>query len=407
LEPGVFGIYRPVLLLPEGIFERLTPKQLQSVIAHELCHIRYRDNLIAAIHMLVETVLWFHPLVWWIGKRMIEERERACDEEVLRLGSEPHVYAEGILNICKSYVESPLVCVSGVTGSNLKKRIEAIMANRVARNLSVGKIVLLVNAAVLALAGPIVIGVVRLQPIHAQTPGDVRVARFEVSSVKPVAPNRVSRGTTRRIEPGSITYLNITLGEFITMAYEVKHYQLSGPNWIVDFGSTDRYDLIAKAATAASKQEIQKMLGPLLAERFHLVIHRETREFPVYALVVTKNGPKFKPGDGGPLSVAPDSDGGFYYKNYTMEALAESLSLMTSVARPVLDRTGLKGAYSFNADIYNLAKGLGPAEWKEAMVNSDAIFSTLPDQLGLKLESQKAPIDIIAIDRADKVPIKN
>ena len=65
------------------------------------------------------------------------------------------------------------------------------------------------------------------------------------------------------------------------------------------------------------------------------MIHRETREFPVYALVVTKNGPKFKPGDGGPLSVAPDSDGGFYYKNYTMEALAESLSLMTSVARPV------------------------------------------------------------------------
>ncbi len=90
-----------------------------------------------------------------------------------------------------------------------------------------------------------------------------------------------------------------------------------------------------------------------------------------------------------------------------MEALAESLSLMTSVGRPVLDRTGLKGAYSFNADIYNLAKGLGPAEWKEAMVNSDAIFSTLPDQLGLELESQKAPIDIIAIDRADKVPIEN
>jgi bla regulator protein blaR1 len=84
-------------LLPEGIFDRLTPTQLEAVIAHELCHVRHRDNLIAAIHMFVETAFWFHPLVWWIGKRMVEERERACDEEVLRLGSEPRVYAEGIL----------------------------------------------------------------------------------------------------------------------------------------------------------------------------------------------------------------------------------------------------------------------------------------------------------------------
>ncbi len=63
--------------------------------------------------MFVETVFWFHPLVWWIGKRMVEERERACDEEVLRLGNEPRVYAEGILNVCKLYMESPLACVSG------------------------------------------------------------------------------------------------------------------------------------------------------------------------------------------------------------------------------------------------------------------------------------------------------
>jgi beta-lactamase regulating signal transducer with metallopeptidase domain len=104
------------MLLPEGIFDRLTVPQLKGVIAHELCHVHYRDNVIAAIHMFVETLFWFHPLVWWIGRRMVEERERACDEEVLRLGSEPRVYAEGILNVCKLYVESPLVCVAGITG---------------------------------------------------------------------------------------------------------------------------------------------------------------------------------------------------------------------------------------------------------------------------------------------------
>src|SRR6185369_1686767 len=97
------------------------------VVAHELCHVRYRDNLSAAIHMFVETVFWFHPLVWWIGKRLVDERERACDEEVLRQGNDPRAYAEGILNVCKLYVESPLACVSGITGADLKKRIQNIL----------------------------------------------------------------------------------------------------------------------------------------------------------------------------------------------------------------------------------------------------------------------------------------
>ena len=89
--------------------------------------------------MFVETLFWFHPLVWWIGKRMVEERERACDEGVLSLGSEPRIYAEAILNVCKLYVESPLVCVSGVTGANLKRRIEAIMTNRTGQKLNRAK----------------------------------------------------------------------------------------------------------------------------------------------------------------------------------------------------------------------------------------------------------------------------
>ena len=80
-----------------------------------------RDNLSASIHMIVEAVFGFHPLVWWIGVRLVDERERACDEDVLRLGNERHVYAEAILNVCKYYLESPLVCVSGITGSDLKE----------------------------------------------------------------------------------------------------------------------------------------------------------------------------------------------------------------------------------------------------------------------------------------------
>ena len=107
LEPGVVGMFRPVLLLPEGITARLTQAQLQAVLAHELCHVRRRDNLTAAVHMLVEALFWFHPLVWWLGARLVDERERACDEEVLQLGGEPQAYAESILRVCEFYLESP------------------------------------------------------------------------------------------------------------------------------------------------------------------------------------------------------------------------------------------------------------------------------------------------------------
>jgi beta-lactamase regulating signal transducer with metallopeptidase domain len=158
-EPGVFGIFRPVLLLPEGISERLSPAQLQAVLAHELCHVRRRDNLAMALHLIVEALFWFHPLVWLIKVRLIEEQERACDEEVLRLGGDPQVYAESILKVCELYLTSPLVCVSGITGSNLKKRIEDIMKNRIALKLSLSRVLLLAIAATAVVAGPIVTGI--------------------------------------------------------------------------------------------------------------------------------------------------------------------------------------------------------------------------------------------------------
>jgi beta-lactamase regulating signal transducer with metallopeptidase domain len=83
LEPAVFGIFRPVLLLPEAIREHLAESQLNTIVAHEMCHIRRRDNLSTAIHMTVQALFWFHPAMWWIKARLMDERERACDEAVL------------------------------------------------------------------------------------------------------------------------------------------------------------------------------------------------------------------------------------------------------------------------------------------------------------------------------------
>jgi uncharacterized protein (TIGR03435 family) len=141
--------------------------------------------------MIVEAIFWFHPLVWWIGARLVEERERACDEGVLSLGSEPQVYAEAILNVCKLYVESPLACVSGVTGSDLKKRIEAIMTNRMVFRLNFAKKAALAVAGIAALAVPIVVGTMNAPRLRAQSPPAAIAPALSDPPIEPPAPPAV------------------------------------------------------------------------------------------------------------------------------------------------------------------------------------------------------------------------
>src|SRR5206468_10981065 len=93
MEPAVLGIWRSVLLIPQDVFDRLTAAEQRAIVAHELCHVRRRDNLAAAVHMVVEAIFWFHPIVWWIERRLVDERERACDEAVIGAGIEPRAYA--------------------------------------------------------------------------------------------------------------------------------------------------------------------------------------------------------------------------------------------------------------------------------------------------------------------------
>jgi uncharacterized protein (TIGR03435 family) len=174
-EPGVFGIFRPVLLWPAGISQHLQDNHVEAILAHEMAHVRRRDNLTAVMHMLVEAVFWFHPLVWWLGARLAEERERACDEEVLQLGKSAQVYAESILKTCEFCVGSPLACVSGVTGADLKARIVRIMteADRAVRQLDYARKVLLIVAAIVGLASPIFFGLAHITEVRAQaTPGN-------------------------------------------------------------------------------------------------------------------------------------------------------------------------------------------------------------------------------------------
>jgi beta-lactamase regulating signal transducer with metallopeptidase domain len=170
IEPGLIGIFRPVLLLPEGLSERLSSEELEAVVAHELCHLRRRDNLTAAIHMIVEALFWFFPLTWWLGARLIDERERACDEAVLSGGSEAEAYAEGILKVCKFYLHSPVACVAGISGADLRRRVEDIMSGCKTDRLGGFKSALLAVAVGAAFVVPATFGLLTARAAASDTP---------------------------------------------------------------------------------------------------------------------------------------------------------------------------------------------------------------------------------------------
>jgi len=177
IEPGIFGIIRPVLIWPEGISMHLEDAQLEAILTHEIQHVRRHDNFAAAIHMVVEAIFWFHPLVWWLGTRLVEERERACDEHVLELGGSRQVYAEGILKVCEFCLASPLACMSAVAGGDLKKRMVHIMTERMLHKLDFGRKLLLSAAGLAAIAGPIAFGLVNATPTRAESAAAIAVTR--------------------------------------------------------------------------------------------------------------------------------------------------------------------------------------------------------------------------------------
>ncbi len=422
LEPGIFGIRRPVLLLPDGITDRLTVQQLEAILTHEMCHVRRRDNLAAAIHMAVQSIFWFHPLVWWIGTRLVEERERACDEEVLRQGSPPRVYAEGMLNVCRFYLESPLPCVSGVTGADLRKRIEGIMTNRMTRHLNWGKKLLVGAAGFAAIAGPLAIGLLHAPLGWAQgtviVPDANPPLTFDVVAIKPADPN-TQGGGIRMMPGGGLNFLS-TAHMLVTFAYDLRDFQLLGePGWM----KTERFDIKTKAegtgldpsrppadaefrkADYANRQRTRSML----AERFQLAIHRETKELPVYVLVQAKGGHKLKENKAteGPMNMRMNR-GQLTAQRMPIQNLCNALANI--LGRPVVNQSGLEGSFDYKLEWTPDPTPSLPGDASEGVSASDpggpSLSAALQEQLGLRLESKKGPVEVIIIDRISK-PTEN
>jgi uncharacterized protein (TIGR03435 family) len=230
-------------------------------------------------------------------------------------------------------------------------------------------------------------------------------------------------------DPGRIADSNVLLGSLVGVAYDIPFYRLVAPSWF----NAERYDITAIVPAGATKEQFRQMLQRLLAERFKLQAHPENRELPVYELMVAKGGPKFRPwsaddeqklveakGNSESRKVVPDANGypilpsGMSFsvinngharirgERELMSNFAESLSGMAD--RPVIDATGLKGEYAFTLSW--IMKIPGAPTTSDQDPGPD-LFTALSDQLGLRLEAKRAPMPMVVIDHAEKVPTEN
>jgi uncharacterized protein (TIGR03435 family) len=229
----------------------------------------------------------------------------------------------------------------------------------------------------------------------AQTPHE-----FEVATIKPAPPQTEGRTSTRmssNTDTGRLTYSNVNLKEVIGKAYKVQQYQINGPDWF----EIDRFDVVARFPSHSTAEEVSLMLQALLADRFKLTLHRETRELPVYSLTVVKNGPKFKTTE---TATGITNNSNRTHRHVVAKvSMASFAEFLTSEAgRPVLDKTGLVGSYEMTLD------------WTpdSAPAGSDAtifpsLFTALQEQLGLKLGSTRGPVETLVVDHVARKPTEN
>ncbi|HXR97294.1 MAG TPA: TIGR03435 family protein [Terriglobales bacterium] len=241
-------------------------------------------------------------------------------------------------------------------------------------------------------------------------------AKFDAVSIKPAVP---SSGQTvilgMQTDPGRLTAKDMTLKGLIQAAYGLKAYQVVGPDWL----STEHFDVSAETTAAVPRDRIARLLQPVLEQRFQLVTHRETRIMPIYAL--TGAGSKLKPAPEG------ESSGGFTISvnpqslHLTGTSTMDDLTAMLGrqVDRPVINQTGIRGVYQIEIDyaptgtmhLNGLTDRRSPDAGAETVaVDGPAeasLFTALREQLGLKLEARKGPIEILVIDSASKSPVGN
>jgi uncharacterized protein (TIGR03435 family) len=473
--PLTYGIVRPVVFLPRDS-NAWTPDALRRALVHELEHIRRGDWLIHCASRLVCALYWFHPLIWVMWRQLALEAERACDDAVLR-EAEATQYADQLVDLAERLSleeRRPLLAMAG--RDELMTRISAVLDPTLPRaraglaSVGIGLAALLVICAVAPLravslslpqvaaavftsevAPPLVApvevpGVPAPAPRVLATPAQVTPAApppaerptFTVASVK-INRSGGRTGGPRPVVGGRYVATNTPIELVIASAYApLQRFEIEGmPDW----AATTRVDIeaVAEGAVAgevtpagARPPQINLMLQSLLADRFQLVVHREVRQQPVYALVQTRAGelgPQLKPhtddtGCADPVAAAPAGRpdptkplppppcgawsgapalGRLAGQKVLLDTFGRAIS--GQLGRMVLDRTGLAGLFDLTLEWTPIQQlpGLDPSQGAGLAGTPDrpSIFTAVQEQLGLKLDSQTGPVSVLVIDRLE------
>lgn len=431
--PVVVGWLRPVVLVPVGALAGLPAEQMEALLLHELAHIRRHDYLVNILQGVAEALLFYHPAIWWVSGHLRDERELCCDDVAASATGDVLLYARALAGLESHrpvHLQAALVQAAhlqagvGANGGSL--------ADRIARLLGQSR-----PAAPLQPGPGAIVSVVLLAVMACGLFGQSDAApRFEVASVKLNVGDR--SGMRVRVLPGGgLMSQNATLQLLMQNAYSLQAFQiLGGPGWIQSEG----YNIEAKGdGKAAGRAQVFRALQALLEDRFQLKYHHETKELPVYSLTVAKNGPKLpKPKEGSCISVDPNAPpappqpgraGGPVAACGSIGVMGESSGvrmqggkvpmaelvriLAMVMGRPVVDRTGYTETFDvlldFSPDesVAGLPRPMrsvdpgGPPPPADP-TGPPQIFAAIQEQLGLKLESAKGPVDVLVIDHVER-----
>jgi uncharacterized protein (TIGR03435 family) len=457
--PAVVGWLRPCLLLPLSAITGLDPDQWTAVLAHELAHIRRHDYLVNLLQTAVETILFYHPAVWWVSRRIRQEREHCCDDLAVTACGSVQIYAGALARLeeLRGVNVEPAVAATGGDLLARVRRLTALERKNHPRPAPIAAMLAAVLPVVLVMAmafAPGIRGASSATGAGQETPQAAAPAsalKFDVASVK-ACKEEPERGNQRRREfivtPGRANVDCITLERMIYFAYagigSMDHPLLNShpgdPSHVRGGAGWVRSEKFSITATAEGITSREVMMGPmlraLLEERFQLKTHRETEEVAMYALTIAKGGMKIRPIEPGGCTT-PDRDlsleqimkldrgntpicgnftatGDGVNRNWslggtTLGHFANSI-LSGVLDRYVIDQTGLTSRFNIRLHFAldqsirpNVFGGGRPVDPPPADVEkAPAIFQALEQQLGLKLEKTKGRREFLVIDRVQR-----
>jgi len=419
--PAVVGLLKPVVLAPVGALAGLPAEQMAALLLHELAHIRRYDYVVNVVQSIAESLLFYHPAVWWVSGHIRAEREICCDDVAVAVTGDALSYAIALADLALCGPVDAR-CAVAANGGRLVDRIARLIGqDRPESSMFTAPGV--ASAALLAIGACLMFG------------QSVERLKFEVASVK--ASPKLMNYSSLRPEPGGRLHAeNLTVRQYIKSAYSLQDFQVvGGPAWLRNEG----FDIEAKGDAGANREKLMLMLQPLLEERFQLKYHRETRELPVYALTVAKGGAKLPgPKEGGcakmdgttpPFAGRPTTPCGSLFAGFGSAGVSGGMTarggdldmpyfvrfLSSTLGRPVLDRTGIAKHFdvqlNFAVDdsVAGVMDGGAVAGHTETMAAAAAapggapnILAALQEQLGLKLEATKGPVEVMVIDHVEK-----